>query len=173
MHILIAVLGAAAAAFWAFTYFTRAAQEGRDAFNDVRGMIRGGKWSRKVGQRVIENLTDPREAAAVVLCQIAVYDGPITDRQKAAILGEMRGAFHADEETAEGFYAFARMGLGEINDAANSLKKIVRPIADACSEDEKRQFVEMLARIAQIEGPVSDIQRRLIDGAKLILLPPR
>lgn len=30
MHIILAILGAAAAAFWAFTYFMRAANEGRE-----------------------------------------------------------------------------------------------------------------------------------------------
>ncbi len=43
MSIILAVLGAAAAAFWAFTYFVNAASEGREAIRDVKGVIRSGK----------------------------------------------------------------------------------------------------------------------------------
>lgn len=168
MHILIAVLGAAAAAFWAFTYFTRAARQGREAVNEVRGVIRSGRWSRKVSRRLIENLSDPREAAAILLYRIAAYDGAVTDRQKAAMIGEMRGAFSADEETAEGLYAFARMAAGEINDAANSLKKILRPIVAVCTDEEKRQLAAMLEKVGAVEGPLTDMQRRLIDETRRV-----
>jgi len=171
MHILIAVLGAAAAAFWAFTYFTRAAREGREALGEVRGVIRSGRWSRKVSKRLIENLSDPREAAAILLYQIAAYDGAVTDRQKAAMIGEMRDAFSADEETAEGLCAFARMAAGEINDAANSLKKILRPVADVCTDDEKRRLVAMLEKVGEVEGPLTDMQRRLVIEVRRIVLP--
>lgn len=51
-HILIAVLGALAAAFWAFTYFVNAAREGQDALRDVKGAFRGAKWSRKIDKRL-------------------------------------------------------------------------------------------------------------------------
>lgn len=171
MHILIAILGAIAAAFWAFTYFVGAAREGREAIRDAHGFFRGAKWSRKVDKRLIESLDDPREAAAILLYQIAAYDGAVTDRQRGAIVAEMRAAFGADEETAEGLFAFARMALGEINDAANSVKKIVRPIVDACTEDERRQMIDMMLKAAEIEGPVSDVQNRLIAETRRALLP--
>lgn len=171
MHIVIALLGALAAAFWAFTYFVKAAREGRRAVDDVKGVLRSGRWSRKVSKRLVENLSDPREAAAVLLYQIAAYDGAVTDRQKAAIVSEMRAAFEAAAETAEGLYAFARMALGEINDAANSLKKILRPVADACSDAEKRQLIDMLGRVGEVESPLTDMQQRLIIETRRIILP--
>ncbi len=171
MHILIAILGALAAAFWAFTYFVSAAREGKDALQDVKGAFRGAKWSRRVDKRLIETLTDPREAAAVLLYQMAAYDGAVTDRQRRAILAEMRAAFAADEETAEGMFAFARAALGEINDAANSLGKIARPIVEACTVEERRQLVDLMLKTAEIEGPVSEMQNRLIADVRRLLLP--
>lgn len=172
MHILIALLGAAAAAFWAFTYFVGAAREGREAIRDVHGAFRGAKWSRRVGKRLIETLTDPREAAAVLLFQIAAYDGAVTDRQRQAIVADMRKAFGADAETAEGLFAFARAATGQINDAANSLKKIVKPIEAACSPEERRQLIDMMLKAAEIEGPVSEVQNRLIVETRRLLFPP-
>lgn len=171
MHILIAVLGALAGAFWAFTYFVGAAREGRDAIRDVRGAFRCAKWSKRVGQRLIETLTDPREAAAVLLYQVAAYDGAVTERQRAIIIADMKDAFSADDELAQGLFAFARAALGQINDAGNSLKKILRPIEDACSPEERRRLVDMLLKAAEIEGPVTDAQNRLIAETRRILLP--
>ncbi|MEM9617433.1 MAG: TerB family tellurite resistance protein [Pseudomonadota bacterium] len=170
MHILLAILGAAAAAFWAFRHFMNAANEGREAIGEVKGVIRRGNWSRRVDQRLIENLSDPREAAAILMYQIAAYDGDVTDHQKRMMVDAMRNAFEADEETAEGLYAFARMAVGEINDAGNSVRKILRPVAEVCTTDEKQQLIALLDQTAEVEGAPSDVQRRLIAEARRVLL---
>ena len=169
MHIIIAVITAIAGAFWAFSHFMNAANEGREAIGDVKGVIRRGKWNRRVDQRLIENLSDPREAAAILMVQVAAYDGAVTDRQHAQMVSDMRGNFDADEETAEGLYAFGRMAVGEINDAGNSVRKILRPVTEVCTVDEKASLIAMLDRTAEIEGAPTDIQRRLIAEARRVL----
>lgn len=171
MTVILAVLGAAAAAFWAFSHFVSAAHQGRDAVNDMRGFIRSGKWSKKVGQRMIEHVTDPRESAAILLYQMAAYDGAVTERQQQAIVGEMKGAFSADEETAQGLYAFARMAVGQVNDAGNSLRKVLAPIGQSCTDGEKTAFIAMLEKIGETESPMTDAQRRLVAEARRILFP--
>lgn len=170
MHIVLAVLGALAAAFWAFTHFMGAAREGREAVGEVTGAIRRGKWSRRVDKRLVENLSDPREAAAIMLVQIALYDGDLTDRQRREIVDDMQRAFQADPETAEGLFAFARMAVGEINDAGNSVRKILRPVIEICQPEEKAALIEMLEKTAEIEGPPTDVQRRLIAEVRRSLL---
>lgn len=169
MHIIIAVLGAVAAAFWVFTHFMNAANEGREAIGEVKGVIRRGKWNRRVDQRLIENLSDPREAAAILMVQLAAYDGAVTDRQHAQIVADMGSTFDADEQTAEGLYAFGRMAVGEINDAGNNARKILRPVAEVCTVDEKAALIAMLDRTAEIEGAPTDIQRRLIAEARRVV----
>jgi hypothetical protein len=171
MHIIIAMLGAAAAAFWAFRYFVDAAHEGRDAVNDVRGFIRSGKWSKKVGQRMIEHVTDPRESAAILLYQMAAYDGAVTERQQSAIVSRMKDVFAADEETAQGLYAFARMAVGQVNDAGNNLRKVLGPIAQGCTDGEKNAFIAMLEAVGEVESPMTDAQRRLAAEARRLLFP--
>ena len=170
MGILIAVLTAAAGAFFAFRYFVSAASEGREAVRDVKGVIRRGQWNRRVDQRLIENLSDPREAAAILMVQIAAYDGAVTERQHERMVDDMRATFEADDETAEGLYAFGRMAVGEINDAGNSVRKILRPIAEVCTQDEKAALISLLERSAEIEGPPTETQRRLIAEARRVLL---
>ncbi len=170
MHIIIAILGALAAAFWAFTHFVNAANEGREAVRDVKGVIRSGKWNRRVDQRLIENLSDPREAAAILMYQTAAYDGEVTDRQKQMMLDAMAQSFEADSETAEGLYAFARMAVGEINDAGNSVRKILKPVVEICTVEEKQQLVSLLDQAAEVEGSPTDVQRSLIAEARRVLM---
>lgn len=171
MTVILGLLGAAAAAFWAFSHFVNAAREGRDAMNDLAGLIRSGKWSKKVGQRMIEHVTDPRESAAILLYQMAAYDGAVTERQQRAIVGQMKSAFAVDEETAQGLYAFARMAVGQVNDAGNSLRKILGPVVQNCTDAERKSLVAMLETIGEVESPLTDVQRRLIAEAQRILFP--
>ncbi len=154
----------------AFTYFVNAAREGQDALRGVKGAFRGVKWSRRIDKRLIETMFDLREAAAV-LFQMGAYDGAVTDRQRRAIVADMRETFAADEETAEALFAFARAAIGEINDASNSLGKILRPLLDDCTVEERRQLIDLMLKTAEIEGPVSEIQNRLIADARRQLLP--
>lgn len=170
MSILLAILGAAAAAFWAFTHFVNAAGEGREALRDAKGLIRRGKWNRRVDARLIENLSDPREAGAILIYQVAAYDGAVTERQEVQIVADMGEMFQADQETAQGLFAFARMAVGEINDAGNNVRKILRPVIEVCSPEEKAALIEALEKIAEIESPPTDIQRRLIAEARRVLL---
>ncbi len=170
MSIVIAILGAVAAAFWAFTHFVNAANEGREALRDAKGVVRRGKWNRRVDQRLIENLSDPREAAAILAFQIAQYDGAVTDRQREALVRDMSETFQTDAETADGLFAFARMAVGEINDAGNSARKILRPVVDVCTAAEKSDLVGLLERAAEVEGAPTEMQRRLIAEARRILL---
>jgi uncharacterized tellurite resistance protein B-like protein len=170
---IIGILVALAGAFWAFRYFVGAAQEGREAVNDVKGFIRSGRWSRQVSKRLVETIEDPREAAAILLYQMAAYDGAVTGRQQAAIVAEMKKAFAADEEVAQGLYAFARVAVGQVNDASNSLRKVVKPIVEKCTDDEKNAFISMVERIGEVESPLTDLQRRLAAETRRALFPRR
>ncbi|PQA87060.1 hypothetical protein [Hyphococcus luteus] len=66
--------------------------------------------------------------------------------------------------------AFARGAVGQINDAGNSVRKILRPVTEICTDEEKKQLVALLERTAEIEGPPADVQRRLIAEARRVLL---
>ena len=63
-----------------------------------------------------------------------------------------------------------RTAEGEINDAGNSVKKILTPVQNVCTNEEKKTLLKMFETISAIEGTPSDMQLRLIDEAKRILL---
>lgn len=155
MHILIAALGALAC-------WRHLGKSGGEAVRDVQGVIRSGKWNRCVDQRLIENLSDPRAAAAILAFQIAQYDGAVTDRQHTALVDDKARIFGADEETAQGLFAFACMAVGAINDAGNSVRKILPPVVQVCTPAEEASPIALLERTAEIEAHPTEAQRRLI-----------
>ena len=162
MGTLILILGAIAGAAWVVIRFLNAANEGQDAIREAKNAVRRGKWSRQIDQRLIENLDDPRDSAAVLMAQIAAYEGEITTTQKAEMISLMKTHFGADQDAAEGLYSFGRMAIGQINDAANSLTKLMRPVKAKLTLQEMRELVSMLETVAEIDGPPSERQRELL-----------
>ncbi len=106
----------------------------------------------------------------MLIYQTAAYDGDITERQRLATVADMSAAFDADEELAEGLFAFARMAVSQINDAGNSVRKILAPVREVCTATEKQTLIDMLDRAAEVEGPPSKTQRRLIADARRVLV---
>lgn len=169
MHIIIALLGAAAAAIFFLVRMKHAADEGREMVEDVAGAVRRGRWSRKADARLIDNLTDPRDAAAILMVQIASYDGEVTAAQKSRIESLMIERFQCAPDHATGFYSFGRMVIGQLNDAANSLAKVLRPVKAELTLTEMRDLVAMLETVAEVEGTPNDRQRDLIAAVRRAL----
>ena len=123
-------------------------------------------------RRLTEALTDPREAAAVLLVQQAAYAGPVGVQEKQTILALMRGAFGVDAGEAEGLFSFGRAAVGQAGDAANSLRRLVRPIREACTLDEMKDLAAMLEQIGETDGPMNEHQRRLVGELRRALNLP-
>lgn len=162
MHIIIGVLLALAAALWAFSRFV-------DAADDAHSAARRFSWSRKHIKRVIDTLDDPREAAAILMLQIAAYEGELTARQRNTILDEMRVRFRASDAEAEEFFGIARHALGQTNDVANSLRKVLAPIQKALGEHEREELMQMLENVAAAGDGPTERQAHLIASVRRAL----
>lgn len=170
MHIFLGIIGAIVGLIYFLSRLARAARDGQKAVSEVGGIVRHHQWSRKVSRRLIENLSDPREAGAILLVQMASYEGALTDAQQGHIVDLMIEYFQTDSDTAEQLLSFARMSIGEINDAANSLSKILRPVEQVCKEQEKNDLVSMLQQVSSFTGAPSDQQTQLVDRVRMKLL---
>ena len=126
------------------------------------------------GARVTERLTDPREAAAILLVQQAVYEGHVRPAHKRAILALMAVNFGADDAEAEGLYSFGRMAVGQTGDAANSLRRLLVPIKANCTLAEMKDLAAMLVQVGETGGAMNDAQARLVaDVRRALSLPAR
>lgn len=139
------------------------------ATRQIAGLRRRKKPSER---RLTEALTDPREAAAVLLVQQAVYAGPVTVEEKQTILALMRGAFGVSASEAEGLFSFGRAAVGQVGDAANSLRRLVRPVREACTLEEMKDLASMLEQVGETGGPMNEHQRRLVDELRRALALP-
>ena len=122
--------------------------------------------------RVTERLTDPREAAAILLVQQAVYEGHVTPAHKDAIVSLMKAQFGADDQEAEGLYSFGRMAVGQTGDAANSLRRLLAPIRERCTLDEMKALADMLVQVGETGAPMKDAQARLVAEVRRALSLP-
>ena len=163
MHIIIGILTALAALFWAFTRFAGAAREGRDAVEDLTSLYRRQKWQSKSKRRLIEAISDPRESASILLLQIALYRGILDHDQEVAIHSEIATLFDIPSSEAVELCGFARVALGELNDAGNNLKVLLAPIVQYCTDEEQSAFLISLSKVAKLGGDPTDRQTELIN----------
>ena len=142
------------------------------AVRELRAYSRRRAFAAKSNRRITEALTDPREAAAILLVQQAAYEGHISTDQKALVTGLMQQAFDASPVEAEELYAFGRAAVGQAGDAANSLRRLLRPIYDSCTLEEMKELVAMLEEVSSLDGAPTDQQRRLTAAtARALSLP--
>lgn len=166
MALIVTILAAITAIIFALSRLLSAASEGREAVRDVENAVRRGRWSKKADGRLVDTLEDPRDAAAILLVQTAAYKGEISAAQKSTITGLMQKTFDIGGEEAEGLYSFGRMAIGQLNDAGNSTRRILRPILDTLTLEEMRGFVAMLDEVAEVDGDPVEAQRLLISEVR-------
>ena len=135
--------------------------------------IRRGRQDAPGAARLTEQLTDPREAAAILLVQQAAYEGRVTPAHKQAILTLMTATFGVDEDEAAGLYGFGRMAVGQTGDAANNLRRLLAPVRAQCTLAEMKDLAAMLVQVGETGGAMNDAQARLTSEVRRALsLPP-
>lgn len=145
MHIIIGGLIALGTIFWAITRIM-------DGAGDIKMASRRYAWQKKYDEKLVDILTDPRQSAAILMVQIAKYDGDLTAHQNQAILQEIKTQFQATHDQAEEFLAFARMALGQVVDVTNIMGKVLRPLKENYSPELKQELLKMLTVIGETEN---------------------
>jgi len=98
---LIGILSFIAIWYWRLKMLGGAAREGMkmaEAAANLPRKMRFRNMTRKGGLDVVE---DPREAAAILMLEIAQARGALTERQEAAIRAEIMQHFEFDEADAQ------------------------------------------------------------------------
>lgn len=118
-------------------------------------------------QRLVETLADPREAAAILLVQTALYhEGQVSLNEKDQITSLMTAHFGASASEAEEFYSFGRMAVGQIGDAGDSLERLLRPIKGMLTLDEMKALITMMMEVAATDHRPAPEAVELIERAR-------
>lgn len=141
-----------------------------DAAGDAKSAARRFSWSRRVNKSAIDLVDTPKQVAAILLVQIAKYKGDVSAEQKAAIFNEMRSAEFGPEKEREELFAFARLVINDVGDAANVLTKLTRPLRSSLTPHEIRDLIDMMSRVAAVDGAVNDPQTALIQSVRRAFL---
>lgn len=113
-----------------------------------------------------ERLTDPREAAAVLLVRQALHEGRVKPEHKEVITALMQQVFSVDEREAEGLFSFGRAAAGQSSDAPGSVRPLLRPVRERCTLAEMKDLVAMLEQVGETGGPMNERQRGLIAAVR-------
>lgn len=174
MHILamiVAALGGIAFVLWRMQQAANAARDIADAANDMGGLVRRWRWSRKANTNPLDLVDDPREAAAAMMVAVAQADGPLTEAERTRILAEMADKFGASSSHAEELLARARWLTRDSLDAGNVMRRLQGPILKSLGPTERRELVAMLEAVAVADGrPDATVNRdiaRLAENLKL------
>jgi len=103
MHVIVALLsflGFIAVWYWRIKTLHSVAKDGRKVVEAVSNLPRKMRFKSKSGKGGLGVVDDPREAATILMLEIAQARGTLTERQEATIRGEVMHHFEFTEEDA-------------------------------------------------------------------------
>jgi len=103
MHIIVAIisfLGFLLVWYWRLKAIREVARDGKKIAETVANLPRKMRFKNKAGKGGLDVVDDPREAAVILMLEIAQARGTLTERQEAAVRGEIMHHFEFDEGDA-------------------------------------------------------------------------
>ncbi len=160
MHIIAiigAVLGVAALVLFRMQQAANAARDIADAADEARGLFRRWGWRRRQLKSPLDAVDDAREAAAAMMVAAAQSDGAISERERAAIAGEMTRHFGATARQAEELLARGRWMVQDRTDAGEVFRRLTPLIVRVCTPTERADLIGMLETVAKADGRSDEV----------------
>ncbi len=172
MHIILAILGAAAAVIFFLYRVYWTVQTGReiaDRVGDPRRFVRKFRWAHKVKGNPLETLEDPREAATVLMLAVARTEEELTDTARAVIQAQMRRHFHMSEAAAEAMFRQLAWMTRDMTDVTPRMRRLVMLLRRYCTAAEREDVATMLDEVSQACGGLTPMRRQIIQRYRQVL----
>lgn len=167
MHIIVALLsflGFIAIWYWRIKALQEVARDGRKIAETVSNLPRKMKFKSKTGKGGLAVVDDPREAATILMLEVAQARGTLTERQEAAIRGEVMHHFEFQEGDADQLISQAgwlsRNG-GASHVVVSKMTDFVRS-SPGMTNKELVDLDGMLVTVSEAEGNPTDSQLDLL-----------
>ncbi|NQY15744.1 MAG: hypothetical protein HRT81_18115 [Henriciella sp.] len=161
---LIGFLGFIAVWYWRVKALQEVAKDGRKIAETVSNLPRKMRFKNKAGKGGLAVVDDPREAATILMLEIAQARGTLTDRQEAAVRGEIMHHFEFDEGDASALIGQAgwlsRNG-GASHVVVSKMTDFVRN-APGMTSKELVDLDGMLVAVSEAEGNPTESQLDLL-----------
>jgi uncharacterized tellurite resistance protein B-like protein len=159
MHVIIGLLTAVAALFWALTHLQNSGAI--DALNPFL-WYRRAQWRKKLGTKPLYALDKPLDAAALLIFGIAKCEGEISKEQKAAILRIFEDEFRlASDKALELFRATAFLMKDEAS-IAKDVDKVLERSKAKFTQGQIDSLLAILRLVSTIDGPANAEQQAMI-----------
>ncbi len=159
MHIilgLISLIGVVLFAIWRINMAVQASRELVDVAHDAKGFFRRRKWNKKVNADIIQQISDPREAATAMMVAVAESDGPMTESERSQILDIISHTFEATSSQAQELLTHGRWISKDAGDLTSYLGRFKKVILNTCDARQKSELIDMLYKVARADGSISD-----------------
>ncbi|RAN35612.1 hypothetical protein HY3_07270 [Hyphomonas pacifica] len=158
MQILILILGVLTV-IWVWTWRIHMARQGArgalDAARTVANAPRRFAFRYKAGQNGISLITDPREAAAIMMMEVArARGGPLTEAQARTLKEEIMQHFNFTLAEAEELSAHAAWVTNTAPDPRQTMRRLSHLIVSAPQLGPKEivDLDAMLVSVSEAEG---------------------
>jgi uncharacterized tellurite resistance protein B-like protein len=167
MHILLSLLGILtliAVWYWRLKMISGAAREGYSAAKRLSARRKAGNGPPRIAASGLAGVSDPREAAAIMMLQVARARGTLSELQKAAIRAEMIDHFHFTDAEAADWIARASARVRETLPASAVMARMSDVItrSPGMTSKEYDDLCAMLENVAVAGGDVSEEEAELI-----------
>lgn len=164
MHIIIAVISAAAGLIWALHSLQNAGVD-LNAFNPFTWMRRR-QWEKKLGTKPMHALTESMDVAALLVVAMAKEHGDITRDTKHDILNMFESEFGISRSRAIEMFSASAYMISDAMDMSNEVRHVLNPSKDQFQPSHIEKLMAMLTKVAKIEGEPTEGQRKLLQAVQ-------
>lgn len=164
MHVIIAAITAIAGLLWALNSLQRSGFQ----FSSLNPFLayRRWQWRRTYGGKPIYKLDRPMDVAAVLLLGVAKADGEITSDQKKTLLEMFQSEFGISRDEASDLLLASSHLIRDVIYIVDHLDKILERSAERFAPDAVASLLEMMRRIAALDGSINSEQQKLIEATE-------
>ena len=162
--ILLGFLGFIAVWYWRIKALQEVAKDGRKIAETVGNLPRKMRFKNKTGKVGLSAVDDPREAATILMLEIAQARGTLTEKQEASIRGEIMHHFEFPEGDANALIAQAgwlSRNAGASHVVMSKMTDFVRK-SPGMTNKELVDLDGMLVAVSEAEGNPTDSQLDLL-----------
>jgi uncharacterized tellurite resistance protein B-like protein len=167
MHIvvtLITLISFIAVWYWRLKTLHSVAKDGRKIVETVANLPRKMRFKSLSGRGGLNVVDDPREAATILMLEIAQARGTLSERQQAAVRGEIMHHFEFNETEANQLIAqsewLSRNG-GASQAVLSKMTDFVRK-SPGMTNKELVDLDGMLVTVSEAEGDPTESQLKLL-----------
>ena len=159
MHIVIGLLTAIAALFWAIN-----AMKQSGAWDSLNPFLwkRRRHWQTKYHSNPLYNITKPLESAGLLILGVARSEGELSTEHKQTVLELYKNEFHMDTEQASTMFVSSSHYLKDAFPLADKVDKILEHSSKAFGDSQKHSLLKLMENIAAFESEPNEEQQKLI-----------